>query len=768
MSGAVMPVSQPVSVRNHYSVDGMHCAACVRSVEKALLSVDGVRSAKVSLATETARVETTGEIERSRLVSAVSKAGFTLGAPRADAASDDRDPVAEDLAKLAAARRRMWIAWALVAPIMLWMIPEMIFGIMWPSPLFFHIGMVALSTPAVFIAGWETIKSAVTSARNRTPNMDVLIVMGSFSALATGIIAALSTLHLAPHLLDYSGIAAMIMAFHLTGRYIETRARGRASQAIRALLTLEAKTARVVRDKTEVTIPIDELKVGDMMIVRPGEKIPTDGVVIRGETAVDESIATGESMPVTKRVGDSVIGATVNTTGLIRVRALGVGADTFLSQVIRMVEEAQTSTVPIQVFADRVTAVFVPAILGLAGLAFVAWLVFPEPLRSVIAWAGGFLPWVNPDLGSLSLALFAGIATLVIACPCALGLATPTALMVGSGVGAANGILIRRGEAIQRMKDVTTVVFDKTGTITAGRPAVVDVTASPGCDPGDVVELGAAAESGSEHPIAKAIVAYAAERGVSALPPACLHDLPGRGVVATTEHGTVVVGSAELMAEHGVGAKALAGMDRESRAGAATKVWVARDGLLVGRIAVSDPVKPQSAVAIAELRRAGFEPLMMTGDNEEIARAIGREVGIDRVIASVMPDGKAREIRTLQEAGEVVAMVGDGINDAPALTQADVGIAIGTGTDIAIESGDIVLVAGELDAVVRAVHLSRATFRKIRQNLFWAFFYNVLAIPIAMLGLLHPLIAEAAMAMSSVNVVSNSQRLRRVFHAHRS
>ncbi len=745
----------------------MHCAGCVRSVEKALRGVAGVRDASVNLATETASVDYDPDrVTPEALSEAVSKAGYSLQVARREAPGERGDPDAEDRAKLGAARRRMWIAWALVVPIMLWMIPEMVFGVMWPTSSLFHIGMVVLASPAIFVAGRETLQSAARSALNRTPNMDVLIAMGSLAALATGVVALLAAFDLAPHILDYAGIAAMIMAFHLTGRTIETRARGRASQAIRKLLTLEAKTARLLKDDAEIAVPIDDVQVGDIMVVRPGEKIPTDGTIVAGESTIDESIATGESMPVAKGPGDGVLGATVNTSGLLRVRATSVGNDTFLAQVIRLVQEAQTSAIPIQVFADRVVAVFVPTILALATLTVLAWLVFPDPLRSVIEWVRSVLPWikwVNPDLDSLSLALFAGIATLVIACPCALGLATPTALMVGSGVGAMSGILIRRGEAIQRMKDVTTIVFDKTGTLTTGRPAIIDVVPAPGRETRDVIALAAAAESGSVHPIARAIAGSAETYGVKPTPPTRLRDLAGRGVIAETPDGTILVGSAEFLRERGIALASLetAIRNQERRGSPKSWVWVAVEDAAVGMIGLADPTKPEAARAIDEIKRLGLAPVMMTGDNAETAKWIALELGIDRVMAGVLPGEKASEIRKLQQKGEVVAMVGDGINDAPALAQADVGIAIGSGTDIAIESGDIVLVAGDLGTVLRAIRLSRATFRKIRQNLFWAFFYNVVAIPVAMLGLLHPLIAEAAMALSSVNVVTNSQRLRR-------
>jgi Cu+-exporting ATPase len=566
----------------------------------------------------------------------------------------------------------------------------------------------------------------------------------------------------APHLLNYSGVAAMIMAFHLTGRYVETKARGRTSAAIQKLLSLEAKTARVERDGREIEVAIGEVEVGDLLVVRPGEKIPTDGEVVGGHSAVDESLATGESMPVEKREGDRVIGATINKQGLLRVRATGVGEDTFLAHVIRMVEEAQGSKVPIQQFADRVTAVFVPAVLALATATFLAWLAFPGVFRGLAEWAAGFLPWVDPSLGRLSLAIFAAVAVLVIACPCALGLATPTALMVGTGMGAESGILFRSGAAIQTLEEIDTIVLDKTGTVTQGRPGVTDVIPAAGWDEASLLRRAAAAESGSEHPLGQAIVAHARALGIEPSGLESFEARVGRGVRARVAGSSVLVGSARLLTDEGVESQAaaaeLARLEDEAR----TAMLVAVDGRLAGVIAVADRLKEDSRQAIAQLKSFGLQTVMLTGDNERTARAIAREVGIDRVLAEVLPEQKVDEVRRLQGEGRKVAMVGDGINDAPALKQANVGIAIGTGTDIAIEAADVTLVQGELSAVVRAIRLSRATFRKIRQNLFWAYFYNVIAIPIAILGFLHPVIAEAAMAFSSVNVVMNANRLRRV------
>ena len=554
----------------------------------------------------------------------------------------------------------------------------------------------------------------------------------------------------------------MIMAFHLTGRYLEARARGRASRAIRRLLEHAAREACVERDGAEQRIPIAELQQGDIMIVRPGEKIPTDGVVVDGLSSVDESLATGEPMPAPKQAGDPVIGATINQHGALRVRAEKIGAETFLSQVVRLVEEAQSSKVPVQELADRVTAVFVPAVMLLAGMTLAAWLAWPDFFAGVAARAAQYAPWINPRLGPVALALYAAIAVLVVACPCALGLATPTALMVGSGLGAEQGILIRRGAAIQTMKDVTTIVFDKTGTITAGKPAVTDLQTFHSQDEAELLRLAAGAENNSEHPLGAAIVALARGRGIAPAPAADFAAWPGRGIRAQVAGRPVAAGSRAWMDELGIGvtdamAQALAGLEDQAK----TAMVIAVDGRVAGIIAVADPVKPGGQAAIAALRARGMTPVMLTGDNERTARAVARAVGIEQVVARVLPADKARAVRRLQEQGEVVAMVGDGINDAPALAQAQVGLAIGAGTDVAIEAGDIVLVRGGLDAVVQAVDLSRATFAKIRQNLFWAFFYNLVMLPLAVLGAMHPVMAEIAMACSSITVVLNSLRLRR-------
>jgi len=678
----VLPSEAETSREVTLKIVGMTCAACVAAVEKALKKVDGVMDAVVNLATEKAFVRyDPRRVSILDLREAVRGAGY-------DVSEEEAVDIYQE--NLEVVRRRMLLSWAFTGPIVLWMIPHMVFGVAWPSHFVFNLGMTVLSAPVIFWVGWPTIRSAYASVTHGSANMDLLIAMGTIIAWLTGPASFVSPLF------NYAGSSTMILSFHLTGRYYEALAKGRSSQAIRSLLKLEAKTATVLVDGEEREVPVEQLSVGAVMVVRPGEKVPTDGVVVFGESSVDESMATGESMPVSKHVGDEVIGATVNQEGLLHVEASRIGKDTFLAQIVKMVEEAQGTKVPIQKFADDVIAVFVPVVIGVAALTLVAWLVAPGPLNAVLAWGDRFIPWVDTGLPQAMLAISAMISVLVIACPCSLGLATPTALMVGTGMGAQNGILIRRGEAIQTMKEVKAVVLDKTGTITKGQPEVTDVVAL-----GELLE--------------DRVIYYAAREA----------------------EFTRLQGEAK------------------------TVVAVGLDGRLIGLLAVADTLKEDSVDAVRELESMGLKTIMLTGDNRATADAIAAQVGIGEVYAEVMPDEKVRVVMETQAKYGMVAMVGDGINDAPALAQANVGVAIGTGTDIAIESGDIILVRGDLSGLVTAINLSHATFDKIRMGLFWAFFYNVVAIPLAVLGFLHPVIAETAMAMSSITVVTNANLLRR-------
>jgi len=749
---------------------GMTCASCSQHVEEALRTLDGVLEVNVNLATERATVEyIPGLVGMDEFRRAVSEAGYEVGALPEEGVP--KEEVDEAELKMKAARFRMLVAWAFTIPIAIWMLPEMIWGIFWPNEMVMHLGMILLALPVLATVGRRTYVSGIRALRHGYANMDTLITLGTGVSFLTGPLS-----FLVHGIANYAGVSAMIMAFHLTGRYVEESAKGRASQAIRKLLELGAKTARILMEGAEVEVPIEKVAVGDVMVIRPGEKVPTDGVIIEGESAMDESMATGESMPVNKHPGDEVIGATVNQEGLLKVKATRIGKDTFLAQVIKLVDEAQGSKVPIQAFADKVTSIFVPVVMGIAALTLLAWLLLPGTMKSLLH-AGAFLPWVNAHLPTLTLAIVSVVSVLVIACPCALGLATPTALMVGSGMGAENGILIRSGEAIQTMKDVKVIVFDKTGTITKGKPEVTDIIAdsSPAESAGgssaqqiaerELLRVAASVERGSEHPLGRAVVDKAAAEGLSLAEPQEFRAVRGKGVMARLDGVRALIGSRRLLEDEGVDVTSLRIQAEKLEEAAKTVMYTAteKEGQWVpaGVIAVADTLKDDSIAAIRALHDMGLQTAMITGDNRRTAEAIAHQVGIDHVLAEVLPDGKVAEVRKLQERFGLVAMVGDGINDAPALKQANVGIAIGTGTDIAIEASDVTLVRGNLSGVVSAVKLSLATFRKIRQNLFWAFFYNVVMIPLAVMGWMHPVLAEIAMATSSITVVTNANLLRR-------
>ena len=737
-------------------IGGMNCAACSSRLERTLNKLGGVLQATVNLVTEKATIEyLPNKIGMDDLKKTISNVGFFVKEEEKEITREGEGKEDEDVKKVKEARNRLIIAWSFTGPMLVIML------VMWFSHIHFlhlyhNLIMFLLATPVVFWAGHKTNKSAIKGLIHLNPNMDALIFLGVF---ASYIITIASFFVNVP---SFAMPAAMILAFHLIGRYLETMARGRASQAIKKLLKLEAKSARILVEGEEVEVPIEKVQVGDVMIVRPGEKIPTDGVVVNGESSIDESMATGESMPVEKKEGDEVIGATLNQQGLLNVKATKVGKDTFLSQVIKMVEECQGTKVPIQEFADRITYFFVPTIIAIAVLTFAAWLIFPDFFTTIANKAQHYLPWVNPSLGIVALALFAAITVLVIACPCALGLATPTALMVGSGMGAEKGILIRRGEAIQTLQDVKAIVFDKTGTITSGKPGVTDIVPGDGFDENELLKIAGSVEAGSEHPLGQAIVNEAKGRGLKLNGLEGFEAVTGKGVRGKVNGNEVLIGSPKLMHQFLVSLDTMKNSFERLEDEAKTVMLVAVAGKPVGVIAVADTLKGDSADAIRELRDMGFETVMITGDNKRTGRAIAEKVGIERVLAEVMPGDKVEEIKRLQDKLGMVAMVGDGINDAPALTQANVGIALGTGTDIAIESSDITLVRGKLSAVVSAVKLSHNTFRKIKQNLFWAFFYNLIAIPVAVMGLLHPVIGMSAMAISSLFVVTNSLTLKRL------
>lgn len=642
------------------------------------------------------------------------------------------EPIEDNEVKLW--RKKLIIAWAVTIPIILLMYIPTLFGIMLFEENVMTIILLIFAFPVIFILGFSTLKSGFRGFVTFYFNMDSLIALGTVVAYLTGIASLLFQIQ------NYSGISAMIMAIFITGKYIESKARGRAGQEIRKLLELGAKNARILRDNKEIEIPISEVKINDILIVKPGEKIPTDGIITKGESSVDESMITGESLPVDKTKGDPVIGATINQDGILYIKTTKIGSDTFLAHIIELVEEAQGSKVPIQKLADKITNIFVPSILTLSVLTFIGWLVF----------GGG----VNSAIGN-------AIAVLVISCPCALGLATPIALTVGSGMGAKRGILIRKGEAIQTMKDVKVIMFDKTGTITKGKPEVTDVQTIRGIKEKYLIEISASLERLSEHPLSKAIVNYANLKNYKSVKKFKI--LRGRGIEGNVSGKDYLIGNRRLMQENKIDFKVLEDKIEKYEGDGKTTMIVSSGKKVIGVIAVADSVKEDSQRALRYLHRKGYFTIMITGDNEKTANAIASQVGIKKVIANVLPEDKSEKVKEIQSkrGGTYVAFVGDGVNDAPALKQANVGIAMGTGTDIAIESGDIVLTKGSLIGVCQSIELSKVTFSKIKQNLFWAFAYNLVAIPLAVGGVLHPVFAEMAMALSSITVVTNANLLRR-------
>ena len=721
-------------------ITGMHCAGCVASVENALRKVEGVEEAVVTLTLEKATV--LGSVDPTQLIQSVDQTGYSAEIIDGGTGIDIQEKIDE---KVELAFSHMKLAWIFTLPAMIWMSVHMAIGVAWPSLEAMDLGIFILSSVVCFFPGRGTMTSAWKSAIHFTPNMDVLIALGSLAALFTGIIKSYVDIH------SFAGIAGMIMSFHLTGRYIETKARGRSSEAIQKLMNLGAKQAAVLdMEGNEVKVDVRSLVVDQIMIVRAGESIPTDGIVVEGSAAVDESIVSGESLPVMKRANDLVIGGTICADSTLRVKVSKIGQDTFLAKVIQMVEQAQTTRVPIQIFADKVVAVFVPVVLVLALITFFFWTAFPNGMKQLALTGSGLLPWTNPELSSLGMALYATIAVLVIACPCALGLATPMALMVGSGLGAENGILIRDGAAIQRLNEVNTILFDKTGTLTEGKPAVVKVHQISGIGGNDLIRMAASLERESTHPLAQAIMKLAEEKELELDPVSDVEVVSGKGISGNYGSSILKVGSASFTNSNPE-------IDLSG-----TPVFLTLNNELIGVFEIEDTIRPDSADTIARLRRSGYRCVLVTGDRKEIADALAADLNIDQVHSEVLPDEKATIVESYQKTGKTVAMVGDGINDAPAIAQADVGIALGSGTDIAMETGEIVLTKGDLNAVLQAIRLANVTFKKIKQNLFWAFIYNVIAIPIAFAGVLHPVIAEIAMAFSSINVVGNSNRLKSI------
>ena len=720
-----------------FAITGMTCAACAARIEKGLRKLPGVYGASVNLATEKAVVEYNGsELTITEMQAKVKQLGYEAHNMEAGQGTDREKALRQ--AEISKQKKRFLLAAVLSFPLLLAMIAHS-FGIFHSFSSFFMQPMVQLllATPVQFIVGWPFYRGAYNALKNASANMDVLVALGTTSAY----LFSLANMFAGKADL-YFETSAVLITLIILGKLLEARAKGQTSAAIKALMGLEAKTARVVRDGGVLNIPIENVVVGDVLVVRPGEKIPVDGVIIEGNSSIDESMLTGESLPVDKNVGDSVVGAAINKFGAFKFQATKVGKDTALAQIVRIVEEAQGSKAPIQRFADVVSGYFVPAVVIIAILTFAVWyFIF--------------------DAGNFTRALVNFTAVMVIACPCALGLATPTSVMVGTGKGAESGILIKGAEHLENAHRLTTIVLDKTGTITKGEPEATDVIAMAGFSQKEVLQAAVSLEKNSEHPLAQAIVKYGEKQAVAIVEPEGFAAIPGHGVKGFAGGRPVLVGTSKFMNDNGVALEAALRQKEQLEQQGKTVILVAIGGILAGMIAVADTVKETSAKAIAELRLLGIDVWMITGDNERAAKAIGDKVGIQNVLAEVLPEHKAEKVAALKKEGRVVGMVGDGINDAPALATADVGFAIGTGTDVAIEAADITLMRGDLLGVVAAVRLSKATMRNIRQNLFWALFYNAIGIPIAAAGFLSPILAGGAMAFSSVSVVTNALRLKR-------
>lgn len=728
--------------KKEFTITGMTCASCATRIEKGLNKIEGVSLANVNLALEKATIEfNPNQVSVVDIVQRVEKLGYG-----AHIKENEKDTVDYREQAIQKQKSKFIISAILSLPLLWTMVGHFSFTsfIYMPDFLMNPWVQMILATPVQFIIGWQFYVSSFKALKNKSANMDVLVVMGTSAAYFYSVYQAIITSGEHQHMPQlYFETSAVLITLILLGKLFEAKAKGRSSEAIKKLMGLQAKTAKVVRDGIEKEIPLEEVVIGDTILVKPGEKIPVDGEVIIGDTAVDESMLTGESIPVDKTIGSAVFGSTINKNGFIKMKATKIGHDTALAQIIKVVEDAQGSKAPIQRLADKTSGIFVPIVIGIAVITFIVWIAFVTP--------GEFTP-----------ALEALIAVLVIACPCALGLATPTSIMAGSGRAAELGILFKGGEHLEQTHHINTVVVDKTGTVTNGKPELTDVLVAEGISEGEFLSLIGSSEKQSEHPLAEAIVQGIQERNIELTNVGKFEAIPGFGVKANVNDKEVLVGTRKLMKKYDVDISNILSVMEKLEADGKTAMLASIDGQYAGLIAVADTIKDTSKKAIKRLKDMNIEVIMMTGDNERTAKAIGKEVGVDQVIAEVLPEGKAQEVKKLQAAGKRVAMVGDGINDAPALAVADIGMAIGTGTDVAMEAADITLIRGDLNSIADAIIMSHQTMRNIKQNLFWAFAYNTLGIPIAAAGFLAPWLAGAAMAFSSVSVVVNALRLQRI------
>ncbi|MEC1968445.1 heavy metal translocating P-type ATPase [Bacillus cereus] len=732
-----------VSDKAEFTISGMTCAACANRVEKRLNKLDGVNKATVNFALESATVDfNPDEVNVNEMKSAITKLGYKL-----EVKPDDQDASTNHrLQEIERQKKKFIISFILSFPLLWAMVSHFSFTsfIYLPDMLMNPWVQLALATPVQFIIGGQFYVGAYKALRNKSANMDVLVALGTSAAYFYSVYLSIQSIGSSEHMTDlYFETSAVLITLIILGKLFEAKAKGRSSEAIKKLMGLQAKTATVVRDGTEIKILIEEVVAGDIVYVKPGEKIPVDGEIVEGKSAIDESMLTGESIPVDKSIGDVVIGSTINKNGFLKVKATKVGRDTALAQIIKVVEEAQGSKAPIQRVADQISGIFVPVVVVIAIITFAVWMIFVTP-------------------GDFGGALEKMIAVLVIACPCALGLATPTSIMAGSGRSAEYGILFKGGEHLEATHRLDTVILDKTGTVTNGKPVLTDIIVADGFHEEEILRLVGAAEKNSEHPLAEAIVEGIREKKIDIPSSETFEAIPGFGIESVVEGKQLLIGTRRLMKKFNIDieevSKSMEELEREGK----TAMLIAIDKEYAGIVAVADTVKDTSKAAIARLKKMGLDVVMITGDNTQTAQAIAKQVGIDHVIAEVLPEGKAEEVKKLQANGKKVAMVGDGINDAPALATANIGMAIGTGTDVAMEAADITLIRGDLNSIADAIFMSKMTIRNIKQNLFWALAYNALGIPIAALGFLAPWVAGAAMAFSSVSVVLNALRLQRV------